>query len=111
MTFSPFRALARSRSLKACPLGVIAAVVMLAPANAENVGGRSNHCARYGDDFVAVAGTDSCVRLGGHVRVDIAKGPQAPMGYAATDGVQRAAERSSQIGPVAPFGLNDLFPR
>ena len=68
----------------------------------------ANHCARYGADYVAVAGSNGCVKIGGHVRVDIARAPSAAMGYAATgDGVQR----TSHLQPMAPFGLNDLFPR
>jgi hypothetical protein len=68
----------------------------------------TNHCARYGADYVAVAGSNGCVKIGGHVRVDIARAPSAAMGYAATtDGVQR----TSHLQPMAPFGLNDLFPR
>ncbi|WP_363349686.1 hypothetical protein [Methylocystis echinoides] len=91
------------------PLAIAAAVALAAsfsalPAKAET----SNHCARYGADYVAVAGSNGCVKIGGHVRVDIARAPVAPMGYAAMhDGVQR----TSQLQPMAPFGLNDLFPR
>jgi hypothetical protein len=85
-------------------VGLTAAFAVAAPARAET----SNHCARYGADYVAVAGSNGCVKIGGHVRVDIARAPAAAMGYAATgDGVQR----TSHLQPMAPFGLNDLFPR
>lgn len=110
MTLTSFRALARPRFLAAGPLGIVAAFVLMSPASAQGPNG--NRCARYGDDYVAVAGSDGCVRLGGHVRVDIARGPVAPMGYAAVqDGVQRASDRSAPAHVIAPFGLNDLFPR
>ncbi len=91
------------------PLAIAAAAALAAtfsalPARAE----ASNNCARYGADYVAVAGSNGCVKIGGHVRVDIARAPVAPMGYAAAgDGVQR----TSHLEPMAPFGLNDLFPR
>jgi len=74
------------------------------PASAEV----TNNCARYGADYVAVAGSTGCVKIGRHVRVDIPRAPAAPMGYASlSDGVQHA----SSLQPMAPFGLNDLFPR
>jgi hypothetical protein len=82
----------------------IAASVAALPAKAEN----PSHCARYGADYVAVAGSNGCVKIGGHVRVDMARAPTQAMGYAAADGVQRAA----QLQPMGPFGLiHDLFRR
>lgn len=97
MIHADFRAVA--------PLGLAFALLLAAfPASAET----SNHCARYGADYVAVAGSNGCVKIGGHVRVDVARAPVAPMGYAdAGDGFQR----TSHLQPMAPFGLNDLFPR
>jgi len=89
--------------------GVIAlTAIAVTPARAENV----SQCARYGADYVAVAGSNGCVRLGGHVRVTMPRAPAVPMGYAEMhrDGMQRAAARSS-LPPMAPFGLHDLFPR
>lgn len=91
-------------------LGALAFMALaVAPARgAENAG----QCARYGADYVAVAGSNGCVRLGGHVRVDMPRNPLAPMGYAemSHDGVRHAASRSA-LPPMAPFGLHDLFPR
>ncbi len=76
-----------------------------------------NRCSRIGPDYVAVAGSNACVRLGGHVRVELNRnqlGPNsqlapnlAPMGYAPQDGVQNAAARVAHQ-PVTPFAL---FPR
>ncbi len=87
------------------PAGLaIAAMLATAPVHAE----ATNQCARYGADYVAVSGSNGCVKIGGHVRVDIARAPAAPMGYASlADGVQH----TSHLQPMAPFGLNDLFPR
>jgi len=96
------------RLFSTCFFGVIALMAAAAPARADNV----SQCARYGADFVAVAGSNGCVRLGGHVRVDMPRTPVRPMGYTdmRRDGAQHAAARSS-LPPMAPFGLHDLFPR
>jgi poly(3-hydroxybutyrate) depolymerase len=100
MMFADFRPSA-PRAFAA--IAAIAASVTAVPAMAET----PNHCARYGADYVAVAGSNGCVKIGGHVRVDLARAPTQAMNYAATDGVQRAAHL--QMGP---FGLiNDLLPR
>lgn len=100
MTF----AISRSHALGLPAALALAAVFVATTAKAE----ANSHCARYGADYVAVAGSNGCVKIGGHVRVDIARAPSAAMGYAATgDGVQR----TSHLQPMAPFGLNDLFPR
>lgn len=97
------------RQFSALIFGVIALTgFTVAPAHADNV----SQCARYGADYVAVAGSNGCVRLGGHVRVTMPRTPVAPMGYAEMhrDGMQHAAARSA-LPPMAPFGLHDLFPR
>jgi hypothetical protein len=108
MTLCKSRALARHF---AAPAGVIAALALAAPANAQSAGAAS-HCSRLGQDFVAVAGSDSCVRLGGHVRVKLSHVPSAPMGYASIgDGVRHAAERSQPVHGASPFGWLDVFPR
>ncbi|MGJ0513450.1 hypothetical protein [Methylocystis sp.] len=101
-----------SRSKSFLPAGFFGAIALTAlaatPAHADNV----SQCARYGADYVAVAGSNGCVRLGGHVRVSMPRAPVAPMGYAEMrrDGMQHAAARSA-LPPMAPFGLHDLFPR
>ncbi|NUJ78764.1 hypothetical protein HUN39_01700 [Methylocystis sp. FS] len=98
-----------NRLLLAGFFGAIAlTAIAVAPAHADNV----SQCARYGADYVAVAGSNGCVRLGGHVRVSMPRTPVAPLGYTdmRRDGMQHAAARSS-LPPMAPFGLHDLFPR
>jgi hypothetical protein len=92
------------------PLALTGAVAFAACLSASAVKAETpNQCARYGSDYVAVAGSNGCVKIGGHVRVDnIARAPTGSVGYAAVpDGVQR----TSHLQPMAPFGLNDLFPR
>jgi hypothetical protein len=34
---------------------------------------RPNSCSQYGDGYVYVASTDTCVRVGGYVRLDISR--------------------------------------
>lgn len=89
-------------------LGLIMAFALNAPASAENTSA-ANHCARFGEDFVAVAGSDGCVRLGGHVRVKLSQGA-APMGYAPGDGIRNAAQ-SSHVRANPSLGLLELFAR
>lgn len=102
MTAHPFHSFLR------CGLAAGGLFALATAASAEP----ATNCARYGADYVAVSGSNGCVRIGGHVRVEISRGPAQPMGYAALDGVQRAsATHSARMAPIAPFGLNDLFPR
>lgn len=117
MNITPFPASSRHLSAGVFVFGafVFGAVSALAPtssARADGFGDRANRCARYGADFVAIAGSDACVRLGGHVRVGIARAPAgAPMGYAPQqDGVRRASETSHVRGGEG-LGIIELFPR
>lgn len=66
----------------------------------------TNRCAR---DYAPVAGSNGCVRLGGHVRVELGRNHPAaptlpPMSYVAQDGFQAASTRFAQQ-PAAPFEL------
>lgn len=104
MNFAALRPFARLLGLSlAC------ALLIAVPARAET----ANRCARYGADYVAVAGSNGCVKIGGHVRADISRGPTGgAMGYAAlADGVQPASARGGYYPSVLPLGLTDLFPR
>jgi len=108
MMFADFRPFAFSGLATVCAFGALIATTAVVPAMADS----PSHCARYGSDYVAVAGSSGCVRIAGHVRADIARAPAAPMNYAAMqDGVQHASAHASSLQPVAPFGLSDLFPR
>lgn len=73
-----------------------------------------NRCARLGADYAAVSGSNNCVRLGGHVRVELNRNQAtpsvAPMGYAAQDGIQPAAARIAH-NPMAPMTPFEMFPR
>ncbi len=62
--------------LIACSLGAMAGVVS---ADAGELNGktsirRTNSCAAYGPGFVSVDGADTCVKVGGHVRVEFGNG-------------------------------------
>ena len=64
-----------------------------------------DRCAAYGPQFTSVEGTDACVRIGGHVRVEF--GPQN-IGHAINQGWGRtapAAMRSEGLVGVGPSGL------
>jgi hypothetical protein len=113
MNYFEFQALTRCFSSRIVPAGAIAALAFIGPAAAQSFDvARSARCARMGEDFVAVAGTDNCVRIGGHVRVVIANGRAAPIGgaVAARDGVSQASERF-HVRPASEGRLLDLFPR
>ena len=62
-----------------------------------------SQCARYGDGFVPVAGSNSCVRIGGHVRVDV-----GAIGTPSAAGGLRPAGHSYVR---APSGWTGLYPR
>jgi hypothetical protein len=49
--------------------------LVMAGITAGSAVAQSNPCAIYGAGFVPVAGTDTCVRIGGRVRVDGAVSP------------------------------------
>jgi hypothetical protein len=96
----------------ALPAGMFAVLVMATAARAETAG-RGN-CARLGEDYVAVAGSDGCVRIGGHVRVnDISRERLPPAGYAAMgpDGPPHVSGRAAHVRAGAPLGVADIFPR
>lgn len=67
---------------------------------------RNDRCARLGDDFAAVAGSDACVRIGGHVRADLGHGGLVlPTGQ---DGFRPASEA---YHIRARTGWTDLYQR
>jgi hypothetical protein len=91
------------------PVGMLA--LFAGSAQAEPAGAAKNsHCTNRGADFVAVAGSDNCVRLGGRVRVNLGANANVSAYTGATaDGVQPAAARSHvRTDPISSF--IDLFP-
>lgn len=93
-------------------MGILAALICWGSAGAEPLGAaRSNPCMNRGADYVAVAGSDNCVRLGGRVRVDLGAGGNASAySGSSADGVQPAASRSHvRTNPLSNF--IELFPR
>ncbi|WP_159730376.1 hypothetical protein [Methylosinus sp. Ce-a6] len=55
----------------------LCAAIGAPPAQAQTTGSISSggRCARFGEGFVPVSGSDNCVRLGGHVRAGGLGGP------------------------------------
>lgn len=94
-------------SVRALGTRAIPLFVVMVAANAAKAETSAN-CARYGADYVAVAGSNGCVRVGGHVRVNMAKKTPAPeaLGYASGQDVLRTA------AAFPPFRLlNEMLPR
>lgn len=87
-------------------VGALAAIGIMTPAHAED----KDNCARLGADYVAVAGSGGCVRIGGHVR---AKSPSPALAYAPShDGLFQTASNGPDLASFPPFRLlNDMMPR
>jgi hypothetical protein len=100
------------RPLRLPLLGLFAVAVVFGPARAESpAGAQHSGCAKFGADYVAVAGGDGCVRIGGHVRAATthAEAPSllaAPAGFAAaiSDGVSSVSQ-TFRIRPGADTAL------
>ena len=112
MNFAMKSVFARNVARMLGPVGVLTLMAPWSFSQAEPVAAaRNNHCVNRGPDFVAVAGSDNCVRLGSRVRVDL--GPRASVSaYSGStpDGVQPAASRSHvRTDPISSF--MDLFHR
>ena|SRR4051794_2591860 len=50
-----------------------------------------SHCASYGEGFVPVVGSDSCVKIGGRLRIDLGGSMAAPVYSGSRDGISPAA--------------------
>ncbi len=93
----------------AAPFGLLAATIASPPAGAETSAARNSRCVNRGADYVAVAGSENCVRLGGHVRVEL-HGPVSAYSGPTPDGVQSASDRTHvRTDPISSF--IQLFPR
>ena len=62
---------------------------------------RINPCSIYGSDFVQIEGTNTCARLGGHIRVELGVGNGVRNGFARSDsdGTRPAALNSTPSAP------------
>ena len=58
------------RGLAICGAAAGGGAILTAALGASGAQAQANRCAIYGAGFVAVNGTDTCVRIGGRVRVD-----------------------------------------
>lgn len=94
------------RRLAAC-LTLTAIVAAPTSVKAQATGSLpGNHCSRLGEGFVAVAGTTACVRIGGHVRADVAD-PRAIGSDWARSGTRPVADQRIRAGS----GWTGLYPR
>jgi hypothetical protein len=111
MNFAKPPTTARKLFRSAALMLVTASAAAQAPASsAESLAGaRNSRCNSRGADFVAVAGSENCVRLGGHVRVQLGR-PVTAYSGPTPDGVQPAAERTHvRTDPISSF--IQLLPR
>jgi hypothetical protein len=101
------------RTLGAVSVCSLYPLFALAPAAAETPSPAARaHCAAYGSDYVATSGGERCVRIGGHVRAEMAAAAAppsligAPAGFARAiaDGVNNVSQ-SLQVRPGAPMPL------
>jgi hypothetical protein len=51
----------------------------------------ASRCARYGEGFVPVVGSDGCVKIGGRLRIDLGVSARAPVFSGPQDGISPAA--------------------
>jgi hypothetical protein len=89
----------------ACALIVGASGVALAQGGRTVAGEHKiNRCSIYGSDFVEIEGTDSCARIGGHIRVELGVGNGLRNGFARSDsdGARPAVLSSGTSGQNAP---------
>jgi Porin subfamily len=97
-------------TLTACVL--IAGSTSLASAEGGRANGgdhKINRCSIYGSDFVQIEGTETCARVGGHIRVELGVGNGLRSGFSRSDsdGARPAALNSGANGP-APDPAYDL---
>jgi hypothetical protein len=66
-----------------------------------------NPCSIYGSDFVQIQGTNTCARLGGHIRVELGVGNGLRNGFARSDsdGTRPAALNSAPAAPDPGFDV------
>jgi hypothetical protein len=106
MNFAADRISLRDFVLIVCGASALVALGAIAPAHAEDTG----NCARYGADYVAVAGSGGCVRIGGHVR---AKSATPALAYAPShEGLFQTASNGPDLASFPPFRLlNEIMPK
>jgi hypothetical protein len=90
-------------TLTACALLVGSSSVVLAQGGRGTSGEhRINRCSIYGSDFVEIEGTDTCARIGGHIRVELGAGNGLRNGFGRSDsdGARPAALNSGRNTPA-----------
>ena len=96
-------------TLTACALIAGSSSLALAQGGRSTSGEhRINRCSIYGSDFVEIEGTDTCARIGGHIRVEIgvANGLRNGFSRSDSDGTRPAALNSGQNGPAPDPGYD-----
>lgn len=63
---------------------------VIRPGQTQNVAPAAR-CARYGEGFVPVVGSDACVKIGGRLRIDLGTSLAAPAFSGPHDGISPAS--------------------
>ena len=71
----------------------------------------ASRCAVYGPGFVPVAGSDTCIKIGGHVRVEYGWGNPPPRGGSGFGGGYGSASTTLPYGEPAAAAPSPLFGR
>jgi hypothetical protein len=61
------------------------------PDNTPSQISAASRCARYGEGFVPVVGSDGCVKIGGRLRIDLGASARAPVFPGPQDGINPAS--------------------
>jgi Porin subfamily len=92
-------------TLTACAL-VVGSTNFASAEGSRGNGGehKINRCSIYGSDFVQIEGTETCARVGGHIRVELGVGNGMRNGFSRSDsdGARPAALSSGSSGQNAP---------
>lgn len=84
----------RTRALAALTLAALSFCAL--PVTAEPLAGHAAPCPQFGPGFVVVAGTSTCVRISGQMRIEYSFGSSSGMG---------GMDDSSVTGSLAPLPL------
>jgi hypothetical protein len=96
-------------TLTACVLVAASTSFASADGSRGNVADHKiNRCSIYGSDFVQIEGTETCARVGGHIRVELGVGNGLRSGFSRSDsdGARPAGLSSGGNGPAPDPGYD-----
>jgi hypothetical protein len=107
MTLSNAVSMRFAARCRAACFWLAAGLAAASPTQAQTTGSIPGRCAHLGEGFVPVAGSNACVRIGGHVRADIYDVRPSGASDAARSGLRPIAEQRIRAGS----GWTGLYPR